>query len=85
MEDDLFPGILSPCTRPQARQNLAGRDPNGTHAQVEQKAQAKGKENEWKKKGPKGHEMGYWFLGNCNGLKLREEKPFWTFHFFNFW
>jgi hypothetical protein len=22
--------------------------------------------------------MGYWFLGNCNGLKLREEKPFWT-------
>jgi hypothetical protein len=59
VKDDLLPGILSPCSRPQARQDLAGWDPNGTHAQVEQKAQAKGKEDEWKKKGPKGHEEGY--------------------------
>jgi hypothetical protein len=63
VEDDLIPGIISPCSRPQARQDLAGRNPNGTHAQVEQNAQAKGKEDEWKKKVPRGHEEEYWFLG----------------------
>jgi len=25
---------------------------------------------------------GFW---GANGLKLREENPFWTFYFFNFW
>jgi hypothetical protein len=25
---------------------------------------------------------GFW---GADGLKLREENPFWTFHFFNFW
>jgi hypothetical protein len=84
MEDCLLPGILPPCARPQARQDLARWDPNGTHAQIEQNAQAKGKEDEWKKKGPRGHEVVLVF-GELQWTKLREEKPFWTFYFFNFW
>jgi hypothetical protein len=35
-------------------------------------------------KGLRDMKWGTGFLG-ADGLKLREEKPFWTFYFFNFW
>jgi hypothetical protein len=64
VEDDLLPRILPPFSRPQTQNNLARRDPDGTHAQVEQNAQAKGEEDKGKKKGAKGHEggTGFWEL-----------------------